>query len=129
MERQFISQNIKSILKNIDAGGDFRKRSVFGHAAVGEHIVVFGGEVDPSERGHEGAGGFCNDVMVLDTAKRQWRPATLAGEAPTARGWSSMATIAADDKTGKLLVFGGLSGDDEAPRRLDDTQVLELKLD
>ena len=52
-----------------------------------------------------------------------------AGEAPTARGWSSMGTIAADDKTGKLLVFGGLSGDDEAPRRLDDTQVLELKLD
>ena len=54
---------------------------------------------------------------------------TRSREAPTARGWSSMATIAADDKTGKLLVFGGLSGDDEAPRRLDDTQVLELKLD
>ena len=30
-----------------------------------EHVVVFGGEVDPSEKGHEGAGGFTNDVTVF----------------------------------------------------------------
>jgi hypothetical protein len=29
-------------------------------------IIFFGGEVDPSDRGHEGAGGFENDMVVLE---------------------------------------------------------------
>jgi len=116
--------------ENVEPKGEFRKRSVFGHAAVGKHIVVFGGEVDPSERGHEGAGGFSNDVMVFDTVARQWHSASAGeGKLPFARDWSSMAAIAAGEKEGTLLVFGGLAGDDEAPQRLDDTCVLELKID
>lgn len=30
--------------------------------------TMFGGDVDPSEKGHEGAGGFANDSVVLDGA-------------------------------------------------------------
>ena len=29
------------------------------------YIVIIGGEVDPSTRGHEGAGGFCNDLILV----------------------------------------------------------------
>ena len=31
-------------------------------------VVVFGGEVSPSERGHDGAGGFSKEVFLLDPA-------------------------------------------------------------
>ena len=29
------------------------------------YVVVFGGEVDPSAKGHEGAGGFTNDLTAF----------------------------------------------------------------
>ena len=32
----------------------------------GNYLLVFGGEVDPSSKGHEGAGGFANDEILID---------------------------------------------------------------
>jgi hypothetical protein len=63
------------------AGGKWREetslpfaRSVFGAAAhscssagcdLHGAVIVFGGEVDPSDKGHEGAGDFCSDITYL----------------------------------------------------------------
>ena len=45
------------------------KRSVSAAATLKSMgmILVFGGELEPSARGHEGAGNFGNDVIFLDT--------------------------------------------------------------
>ena len=32
--------------------------------------VLFGGEVDPSDKGHAGAGQFSNDTFCLDPVRR-----------------------------------------------------------
>ncbi len=41
-------------------------RSVFGAVADQKgRIIAFGGEVDPSSAGHEGAGDFCSDLTCL----------------------------------------------------------------
>ena len=93
------------------------------------NIYYFGGEVDPSQIGHEGAGGFSNDVQVLngktgnvivDGGKLKSDDAMK----PMERGWTDAATFIEDDVE-KLVVFGGLSGDDDNPTRLNDLWVLE----
>ena len=45
------------------------KRSVCAAASLTSinMILIFGGELEPSARGHEGAGNFGNDVIYLDT--------------------------------------------------------------
>ena len=45
------------------------KRSVCAAATIQmmDMILIFGGELEPSARGHEGAGNFGNDVIYLDT--------------------------------------------------------------
>lgn len=47
------------------------KRSVSTAATIKsmDMIIVFGGEMEPSARGHEGAGNFGNDVIFLDFKK------------------------------------------------------------
>ena len=95
-------------------------------------VVVFGGEVDPSDRGHEGAGGFCADVLVIQQgAADQQSPslqfqqdgvATNSSVAPCARGWS-----AGDALGNSLFVFGGLTGDDTNPQRLGDLWKLTVE--
>jgi Galactose oxidase, central domain/Kelch motif len=92
--------------------------------------VIFGGEVDPSERGHEGAGGFENDVVLLQEDSGKYVETLKAARSapwPEARGWSDAASL--DDGNGKglLFIFGGLSGDDANPRRLDDLWRLEIQ--
>ncbi|GJW26104.1 nitrile-specifier protein 5 [Tanacetum coccineum] len=42
-------------------------RSVFSTVAVGKYIFVCGGEIDPSDLGHMGAGRFTHEFYVLDT--------------------------------------------------------------
>ena len=95
-------------------------------------VIIFGGEVDPSDRGHEGAGGFENDVLVLDEATGALKLQIKASSTtpwPEQRGWSSSASIEnKESKTGQFFVFGGLSGDDANPRRLDDLWKLDLAL-
>ena len=93
-----------------------RPRSVFPLCTLGDKIVLFGGEVDPSAAGHSGAGGFTNDLVALDTKTLAWS-AVQTQVTPHERGWTRMA--ATSHKT--CVMFGGLAGDDENPIRLDDT--------
>lgn len=89
--------------------------------------VIFGGEIDPSDRGHEGAGGFENDLVVLDEKTASYVK-TFKSEPswPQTRGWSDAAVVDSAGKSGLFYVFGGLSGDDKNPERLDDLWVLKI---
>lgn len=80
-------------------------------------VVFFGGEVHESAKGHEGAGLFSTQLVLLDTKGQH--VANAAPPGPQARGWA--AACAAGDE---LVVFGGLAGDDSEPQRLADTWVL-----
>ncbi|GJP53825.1 hypothetical protein CLOM_g12958 [Closterium sp. NIES-68] len=137
--------------KGDEEGGDVVKpipRSVFGAVTVvlpgtepaskessyKEYIVVYGGEVDPSDQGHLGAGKFSSDLFLLDVAERKWlRPASLvsSGGDPGARGWFPVAPLSAADGAAEgsqgfagMVVYGGNS---ESNDRLDDVYVLNLK--
>jgi hypothetical protein len=85
--------------------------------------VIFGGEVDPSAKGHEGAGGFENDLVLLEEETGKYVESIPADNDnwPEPRGWSDGDTV-----ENKLYLFGGLSGDDSNPYRLDDLWVLEM---
>uniref|UniRef100_A0A7S4JKK6 Uncharacterized protein n=1 Tax=Odontella aurita TaxID=265563 RepID=A0A7S4JKK6_9STRA len=119
----------------MDGLKDVRPRSVCvsAYLPTSKTAVIFGGEVDPSDRGHEGAGGFENDVLLLDSATGAFQeriaPSITDAEWPEQRGWSDGDVIAASgDGNGgdALYIFGGLSGDDKDPRRLDDLWRLTL---
>lgn len=90
-------------------------RSVFSTLVLGKYIFICGGEIDPSDLGHLGAGKFSQDVFALDTDTLVWKRLEDAGSAgPSPRGWSAFA--AAGEEAG-LLVYGGNSPTNE---RLDD---------
>jgi len=109
---------------------DMRSRSVciggsFPEAGIS---VIFGGEVDPSAKGHEGAGGFENDVVLLEESTGKLLETIPQGNdknVPETRGWSDGA-VALSGNGGSLFVFGGLSGNDVAPKRLDDLWKLQV---
>lgn len=87
-----------------------------------DFAVIFGGEIDPSEKGHAGAGSFENDIWIMDgtshaLVQRIVPPTKDNGDWPIQRGWASAASI---DDSAELYLFGGLSGDDDNPLRLDD---------
>merc|ERR1711902_147119 len=42
-----------------------RPRSVCVSGLIKNQIFLFGGEVDPSDKGHDGAGGFENDIIFI----------------------------------------------------------------
>ena len=49
----------------------------------------------------------------------------IAGdEKPLARGWSDATTFLDDNGNENLIIFGGLSGNDENPKRLNDIWIL-----
>lgn len=87
---------------------------------MGDQIVFFGGEVNPSEKGHEGAGAFSNNLLVLDGKTGKVLSQPLIETTPPNRGWSCAAVW----NSSSLLVFAGLAGDDTNPIRLDDTWLL-----
>lgn len=88
--------------------------------------IIFGGEVDPSAKGHEGAGGFENDLVLLEESTGKYLTTIPHdSESPETRGWSDSAAVA-NDNGGTLFVFGGLSGDDSAPKRLNDLWKLQV---
>ena len=92
--------------------------------------LIFGGEVDPSDRGHEGAGAFENDIVVLDEKTGSYITTIKSGGAsdwPQTRGWSDAASIDSGDGSGQFFLFGGLSGDDTNPERLDDFWILDIQ--
>lgn len=97
-------------------------RSVFGTATIRNKIVLYGGEVDPSDQGHMGAGAFSSDVLVFDTDKLIWsRPQVKVEEGadPGARGWYAAASFG-----NSMLVYGGNSDSND---RLDDIFLLSLE--
>jgi Galactose oxidase, central domain len=90
--------------------------------------IIFGGEVDPSAKGHEGAGSFDNSLVVLDEKTGKYLETITASgdEWPENRGWSDGCSVDSSGGSGKLYFFGGLSGDDANPLRLDDLWLLEV---
>ena len=118
----------------------------------GNFMFLFGGEVSTSDRGHEGAGDFAADVVALQCESSETNVerglvrlvptvnCSEEGACPVARGWTSMTTISGGERDfgeatacgghflGKAVLFGGLSGDDVTPLRLDDTWLLTLQL-
>eukprot|EP00301_Raphidiophrys_heterophryoidea_P014582 c23007_g1_i1.p1 GENE.c23007_g1_i1~~c23007_g1_i1.p1 ORF type:complete len:330 (+),score=69.21 c23007_g1_i1:50-1039(+) len=103
-------------------------RSVAGTCTLWGKACIFGGEVAPSSKGHQGAGNFLNQLVLFDpttdavqevpSSESTTRPSTT----PVARGWFGMAEI--DSQS--AVVFGGLTGDDETPCRLSDLLLLTL---
>eukprot|EP00243_Klebsormidium_subtile_P008595 TRINITY_DN410_c0_g2_i1.p1 TRINITY_DN410_c0_g2~~TRINITY_DN410_c0_g2_i1.p1 ORF type:complete len:334 (+),score=28.34 TRINITY_DN410_c0_g2_i1:187-1188(+) len=99
-------------------------RSVLGVTSFDNRfILAFGGEVDPSDQGHEGAGAFSDEVFVLDTTSRQWLRPKVRTESgvkpPCARGWFAFAAFG-----GSILVYGGNSATND---RLDDLHLLTIR--
>ncbi|KAJ3085511.1 hypothetical protein HK100_009028 [Physocladia obscura] len=102
------------------------KRSVAGFVALPalDAVVLFHGERDPSERGHEGAGKYNDDVWVFrftsdpnaEVQTGVWERCDVEvddvggqGEVdvgPTARGWISAAAWQGD----KVVMVGGFDG-------------------
>lgn len=115
---------------------NIRPRSVCATASVKNKLVIFGGEVDPSQKGHEGAGGFANDLVVLSLDSGVVIPSSVVSidppsgvgsssdMTPCTRGWTSMAVKSGDEDL--VYLFGGLSGDDSMPIRLDDLWQLRI---
>ena len=101
-------------------------RSVFVSLSIGPSHIIFGGETSPSCKGHEGAGNFSSSVIVLQENGEGSLELKLTevepGKGPSPRGWLAGAVL----KNNRFAIFGGLSGDDENPVRLDDLWICKL---
>ncbi|KAI3755673.1 hypothetical protein L1987_55479 [Smallanthus sonchifolius] len=103
-------------------------RSVFSSVGVGKYIIVCGGEVDPSDLGHLGAGRFTHEVYALDTETFVWNrveDGSGGGDHPGPRGWCAFSGGRWDGKDG-LVVYGGNSPSND---RLDDIYFFTPCLD
>ncbi|XP_022758912.1 nitrile-specifier protein 5 [Durio zibethinus] len=95
-------------------------RSVFSTVGIGKYIIIYGGEVDPSDLGHLGAGKFSGEVYGLDTETlvwKKWEDAPSLESHPGPRGWCAFASGLMTDGQQRLLVYGGNSPSND---RLDD---------
>eukprot|EP00741_Cyanophora_paradoxa_P016684 tig00020934_g16113.t1 len=77
------------------------------------YVFVFGGEADPSAKGHEGAGKYHGDAYMLDTADFRWYRVQTGGpndlpsrDGPSARAWIDAAAVG-----DSAYVFGGFDGE------------------
>jgi len=96
-------------------------RSVGVSFAWHDSLLIFGGEVEPSQAGHEGAGGFANDLICINSCGKQLHVES-GSPVPGPRGWASGSCL------GDLIIlFGGLSGSDESPKRHDDVWLGEIR--
>jgi len=107
-----------------------RPRSVSASFALANNIFVFGGEVQPSDAGHEGAGAFADDLIAMDASTGVEVPVRMDSAAPAgatllppARGWGGAAALSGN----RAIMFGGLAGDDAAPERLADAWLVSLE--
>jgi hypothetical protein len=97
---------------------EFTPRSVFGHGVVGSNILIYGGEVDPSDMGHAGAGEFSADTFSLDIEKNHHLSTiTATGHQPCPRGWMASTSLG----TRGLVISGGV---DNSNARLGDLYIL-----
>ena len=93
--------------------------------------ILVGGEVSPLDQGHEGAGCFEDDVVILDEKTGSYQGSLTNtkkySEWPAPRGWASAGAVDIGDGHGLLYLFGGLAGDNKNPTRLDDLWKLDLE--
>ncbi|KAG7577474.1 Kelch repeat type 1 [Arabidopsis thaliana x Arabidopsis arenosa] len=85
------------------------ERSVFASAAVGKHIVMFGGEIAMDPLAHVGPGQLIDGTFALDTETLQWERLDKFGEeeeTPSSRGWTASTTGTIDGKKG-IVMHGG----------------------
>ena len=100
----------------------FTPRSVFGvGCSRDDHILVFGGEVDPSDQGHAGAGMFDDTLFSLDTRSgcRKW-DVVSQDNSPCPRGWASSCS-----SENGLVLHGGI---DVNNNRLGDLYVFDYNV-
>ena len=90
-------------------------------------ICIFGGEVVASNLGHLGAGDFTNEVIAFSCSDKVVFKPTLVGESPAHRGWLDCALLDQGPDFAKVVYFGGLTGDDKAPVRMNDLWTLEIR--
>ncbi|EPS72494.1 hypothetical protein M569_02263, partial [Genlisea aurea] len=93
----------------VETGGDEKPsgRSVFSTFSYGDSILIYGGEIDPSDLGHLGAGKFADGVYGLNTRSLVWNKLEEGEESvgrPGARGWCAFG----GGRKG-LLIYGGNS--------------------
>jgi hypothetical protein len=111
-----------------EVSSTFRPRSVCASATLcpvqdsAGIVAVFGGEVDASMKGHEGAGDFANDLVLLDDGGSVHTVEYDSKELPGHRGWACACAISPTS----LVVVGGLAGNDANPVRLGDVWRLTL---
>ena len=86
-----------------------------------DQILLFGGELSPSNRGHAGAGNFSNLTRLFD--KNMTSSVVAEGTGPIPRGWSAGGVW----KNEAIVMVGGLTGDDENPERLNDVWIGHLE--
>lgn len=94
-------------------------RSVFSTVGIGKYAILYGGEIDPSDQGHLGAGMFSGEVFALDTDTgmwKKWEDLADTDHHPGPRGWCAFSAAQQQGKDG-LLVYGGNSPTNE---RLND---------
>lgn len=94
-----------------DSGEKPSPRSVFCITSIGKYIIVYGGEIDPSDLGHLGAGQFSDELFSLDTETCVWKKMEVASDSdvlPGPRGWCAFSGGKLDDNKG-VLVYGGNS--------------------
>jgi len=103
--------------KLVNLESQLRPRSVCVSNVFRDVVFIFGGEVDPSDKGHDGAGSFEKDLVCINqegnvlqrflpSEKKSW---------PESRGWSDGASTECG-----FWMFGGLAGNDAQPKRLQD---------
>ncbi|KAG7605329.1 Nitrile-specifier protein 5 [Arabidopsis thaliana] len=105
--------------KAVETTGDVpAARSVFPAVSYGKYIVIYGGEEEPHELMHMGAGKMSGEVYQLDTETLVWERIVCGNEEekPSQRGWCAFTKAVKDGEEG-LLVHGGNSPTNE---RLDD---------
>ena len=88
---------------------------------VTDKIVLVGGELEPSARGHAGAGNFSDKATVISVMEDGVKVEAEC-QGPSSRGWSSGA-VWRSSAGEKMVVVGGLTGDDESPIRLGDLWI------
>lgn len=93
-------------------------RSVFAFGSINNVLIGHGGEQNPSELGHAGAGEFADDVIIIQPTKEngdqvQTKRLEFAKPAGGRRGWHAGATI-----KNTFYVFGGNTSENERDNSL-----------
>ncbi|XP_010465665.1 PREDICTED: nitrile-specifier protein 1-like isoform X1 [Camelina sativa] len=102
-------------------------RSVFASSAVGEHILLFGGEVAMDPQGHVGPGTLADGTFALNTKTLKWERVDKFCEevTPSNRGWTASTIGTIDGKKGLVMHAGKAPTND----RYDDLFFFGIESD